>query len=85
MNDGPVHRNPNPFTRSSKRNPINQSIPAPTTATATGVSLSMLIHGLSFNRRKAQGRSVFACALVYSYALKLLPWIKVCLSVWAGL
>lgn len=38
----------------------------------------MLIHALSFDRRKAQGRSVYACALVYSYALKLLPWIKVC-------
>lgn len=55
--------------------------PTPPTATATGATLSMLIHGLSFNRRKAQGRSVYVCALVYSYALKLLPWIKVrCLS-----
>lgn len=58
-----IHHTPHPT-----HNPI---------ATATGVSLSMLIHALSFDRRKAQGRSVYACALVYSYALKLLPWIKV--------
>ncbi|KAM3571563.1 hypothetical protein VYU27_006402 [Nannochloropsis oceanica] len=46
-------------------------------ATATNVTVAMLIHAVTRDRKKAQGRCVYSICMITSWALKFIPWITI--------
>eukprot|EP00624_Nannochloropsis_granulata_P000496 evm.model.NODE_11905_length_22608_cov_24.326035.2 len=46
-------------------------------ATATNVAVALLIHAVTRDTKKAQGRCVYSICMITSWALKLIPWITI--------